>query len=161
MPTDNQTPLEPVPEDYTGKVYPYRGTETHGVPDPDYTEPDLEFKGEQARVEYEEPEKETDPIPVRVVNEYAREETQWRVSRFPVSAGQSTHIVARDRTRTQVIVKVVTGSIVISDQQNPAAFTGYPLGAGETFTTDAVTPVYATGVADADVAVLQSYRVEL
>lgn len=157
----NDKPLEPVPEDYAGKVYPYRGTETHGVPDPEYTEPDLEFKGEHARVEYEEPEREHDPIPVIIVNESAREETQWRVSRVPIDNGQSTHIVARDRRRTSVIVKVVTGSIVISDQPNPVAFTGFPLVAGETFTTDAVTPVYATATSNADVAVLQSYRVEL
>jgi hypothetical protein len=160
-----QTPLEPAPEAYVGDVLPGgRGTEEHGVdwsPSEGYEDGTDEYKGEALRIQYEEEPPEVEPVPVRVVSEYPREEAHWRVTRTALSAGQTAALVGRQESRTMVVVKVVSGDCYIGDQLNNAStYTGYPLAAGDSFTTDAVTAIYGFSAAGADIAVLQSFRVE-
>ena len=160
--TGRQEAYEPTPEDYRGEVLPGgRGIELHGVE----WVPDREDdgKGDLKRIEYEEPVREIEPIPVQIVQEHGREERHWRVGRAVLSQGQQSAILGRAESRILVRLTLVAGAAYIGDDQNNAtSFGGYPLAIGVPVEIPAIQPVYAftNDVAGADIAILQVYSVE-
>lgn len=159
----NREPLKPVPEHYAGKNYPYRGTETHGVPDPTYTEPDVEFKGEDQHAVYEEPVPETPPIPVRIVTEHSREIKSFRVVRYLVDM-TAILLLGQERERTKCRIRntdPVNTVFIGASGLNPW-LNGYPILPGqevaEIATTDAIWAVAPT--APVAVAVFVEFNYE-
>lgn len=171
------SPSDPVPakrieaqeptEEPRADWIPYRGSEQHGVmqtepipyPDEDYAE-DIQAELQAEIKAQESQEAEIEPIPVTIVfDRRPKFDTHWRVTRYPVNAGNVTLILGRNDRRTQAVIKVMTGSISISHEQG-AAFMGYPLAEGETITMDSIEEVWCTATTDANIAVLQTYVVD-
>ena len=141
------TIIEPIPEHYAGTVFPYRGTETHGV-HPMFTpvvSPE-EWEGGMVTVD---PDKGDDgppeaAMPVRIVQVGPKEIDQFRVNRITVD-GQARLVVNRMPERESFRIKNLDGAkaIYVSDQSNVSAATGWRVDAGQEFTVDADNEVYA------------------
>lgn len=105
-PPDRPEPIDPIPEHYVGSNHPYRGIEDHGVADT--VKPD-EFDGydgtRDAYYELQEPPK--DVVPVRIVNESARERKIIR-ARSTVLSDQPVQILGRNPQRRKAILKANT-----------------------------------------------------
>jgi len=79
----------PIPEQYVGQNYAYRGTETHGVAPTE--EPSPSPGNDQAvPVEFEEPTEPPPPVPVRIVTEESDAQQRFRVIRGITSAAVGT-----------------------------------------------------------------------
>jgi hypothetical protein len=138
--------------------FPYRGIETHGVhpnttPDVDPEEADY---GATRGVAYEAPEKEPDPIPVRVVPQGGGEFRTWYVIREYVRTGtQSRMIVPRDLSRTSITIKNLhaTDNLVLNSQSFADVNAGFPLAAGASQAMDTNAEVWALSATSNDIPI--------
>jgi hypothetical protein len=145
------TPDLPILERYEGDNIPYRGTEQHGV---EWDQGDQRqapgYEGREAIV-YEAPPKETDPIPVRIVEEEsARELRRMRtVVQYAGGSDSGTNklLLGRDESRSFVKIKNPNAEVVYLTNgrmnQEMAILNGYPLIENETYETRSQDEVYA------------------
>lgn len=164
--------VQPVPEQYEGVVFPYRGTEQHGVAVPDdarYNTREFQYP-EESPDEYLEPEPEPDPIPVRLVNRTARERLDWRSARIRVTDRAQT-IVGRHDRRKRLRIKVHyqtdgvdSNPVWIGQDDSVKPYTGYQMDRGETLdpftSTEDVWAICNPGES-VEVSVMYEYAVEL
>lgn len=160
------TAIKPLMEEYEGRNFPYRGTETHGV-DPLYDvqpSPD-KWEGGSVTVDMDKLEQEPEKvIPVRVVNEGSREIKEWRSYRV-YATSRASILVGKFDARISFTLKnlsqdktlYVGGDLQVSTGQ------GYPVPAGGTFTVESDTEVWgiAEDTTDIDVAVYVVYAVKV
>lgn len=123
--------LKPEVEHVAGKVFPYRGTEQHGVSDPnikidypDETWPDTTIAA------FEEHKPDPEPVPVKIVRTGAREIRDWR-TRQTVVTGTPILVVGRNLDRTTVRIRNTSATIVayIGNTVSVSAISGYPIAA--------------------------------
>lgn len=143
----NDGQVTPVPDDFDGPVFPYRGQETHGVPDSGYETIDDDLYAQGRPVEYTEPEREPDPVPVRIVSgDKSRVVKSFRVGRLVAPVGSAAQILPRHENRTTAKVRNMhaTDVMYVSDSNSVTALSGYPVPASGEWSTDSTEPVYAT-----------------
>lgn len=125
-------------------VNPYRGMEDHGVdgtkatPVPDIdTEPEEEYDANQW------PE-DPDPIPVRIVNNAAREDKAFKtIVGYATNSPQSA-VLGRDAERTRVTINYTGTDVVYLSHQSTLAVPqfGYPLSPDTHFSLLTDQPIY-------------------
>jgi len=147
-PPERPDRVKPVPEKIEGIYYPYRGTENHGVKQPnpeavdDYYESEHWDDGDVPRVL--EPEPEPEPVPVRVVQETARERLSWRSIQVPVTDVKSQVVGRHEKRRNLIIRNPSTSSdVFIAEDQSVSTYTGYLLEQGQEITLRTTEEVYA------------------
>jgi hypothetical protein len=151
--------VTPVPEHYAGTVFPYRGTETHGVdPSTEVTiDPEEADYGTTVAVPLEPVEKEQEPVPVKIVGEGGPGELRtWFIIREYVRTGEGPRrIVGQDENRTKVKIRNLHAADtlwIMAEPYNDTNF-GYPILAGAELELTAVTDVWAKVGAAADISV--------
>lgn len=159
----------PVPEEYAGVNFPYRGTEQHGVeanPDIDYDTREFQHE-ENEPPEYLPEEKEIEPFPVKIVDESARERWAWRSIRYSVGTEPQRMIPRNDRRRTLLIRNRGSnpGSVYLGPDSSVNINTGYILAVGTEIsglvTTEEVWAVSEAGKSPNDIMIIETYAVEL
>lgn len=138
--------------------HPYRGIETHGVPDTDSPSPTLGYNEGRPGVVYEAAPEDVEAVPVRVVNEKQRERRYARVLRAyasPLSNPTPQAIVGVDDDRLNVRVKnqtAATDIVYIGHSRETANPTfGYRLKVDEEYSTSSQGELYAYGMHATDV----------
>jgi hypothetical protein len=166
--------IQPIPEEYAGINFPYRGPQNHGVEHPDNVDPEAYYDNDQYddgpdKVPTLPPEKEPDPINVRVVNESARERYAIRTYTFPANGQTAQQMCGRNDRREKVLIKNHTGAtndLLIGPGSGLDPITGYVLEPGqevELHTTEEIYVIAAGGDANTLVtaSVLEEVSVEL
>lgn len=130
--------LDPTPEHIKGTVYPYRGTEDHGVPMPHGT--DLTSDTDRYYVDesdlphpdYMSEPVEHPPVNVRVVNESPRERRDWRPFRF-LATDQPQRLIGRSDNRTGLRIQNLDAAnpVYITQDSGVSPIIGYVIGAGK------------------------------
>jgi hypothetical protein len=146
-PVRDRQPITPVMESVDADVFPYRGTQTHGVePTEKFLEPADYTDGRP--VEYERAETPPDPIPVRIVSESGRELRQFRT--VAMATGDNVNgarmVLGQDEERSSVRLKHITESAVVwvsHEYGSAGPINGYPLAEGDEWSSNAHTPIYA------------------
>lgn len=167
-PPERPDRVTPEPEKVEGVYYPYRGSENHGVkqPDPekvdDYYEADRWDDGEVPETLAPEPEPE--PVPVRVVQETARERLSWRAVQVPVTDTKSQVLGRHERRRNVVLRNLINSDTVyLSEDTSVSTYTGYALEGGAEIvlrTTEDIHAVCASGESSV-LHIAYEYAVEL
>lgn len=164
---ERPTPLTPQVESYAGQNFPWRGIETHGVEPTDKPVEPADWEDGRP-VEYEEPKPPPDPVPVRIVSEGSRELRQFRT--FGAYTGDNTSapraLIGQDEERSRVTVKhsVESGVVYISHSPETCNIAeGWPLAEGETWSTEAHTPIFAwaDSAVQLKVAVIVEYATKI
>lgn len=164
---DRPEPIPPVAENqYADDNIPYRGIETHGVPigNPDFDDPDVYVVGDgRPVIVYDEEEDDREPIPVRIVSSGSREYRRFRTDRMTVGGtgnAQVVQVVGKNDARTNLKIRNMSAdkTLYIASDQADVMITGYPLTAGQEFTTTAESPVYAYSVDGSSVTVAVYYE---
>lgn len=139
--------IPPVPEEYVGDNNPYRGIESHGVARTVEPTPIEGYGATQPGITYVKPEKDEDPVPVRIVQAHGREIRDWRPHTGSVGS-QGLMILGRNEARSSVLVQNqdAANSIYISatpiDSVN-CDILGFELKAGQSVTINSENEVYA------------------
>lgn len=155
--------IPPVQEAVEDDWNPYRGYEMHGV---EQTADPVEIPGYDGTVpvEYEKSEPEPKPTPVRIVNEGSRERRAFRVNRA-YSNGTPALIVRQYDRRSSVQIRNLSATkrVFIGPDPTVTNWTGFPVEANGTFSTNAETAVYAVTEDETTVelAIYTEYTVEL
>lgn len=151
-PRGGTEPLQPVPDRFFQKVYPYRGVENHGVDDgvqpwiPAEASEDT-WQGEET---YDPEIIPIKPIPVEIVNQSANERRAFRTvvhhivkNRGVIIAGHNERI-NRVHLRNLALVADTTQIVWIGDSAAIVpGLSGYPLRPGESLTIEAEEAIYA------------------
>lgn len=167
-PRERPHAMVPVPERTEGVFFPYRGTQNHGVKQPETAEPYEYYEQDQWDTDENgkilDPEPEPEPIPVKVVQDTARERLNWRAIQVPVNDVKS-RIVGRHEKRRSVTVRNpgLSQSVYIGADESVSTYTGYQLEQGTSVTlrtTEDIWAVCASGEASV-IHVVYEYAVEL
>lgn len=140
-------PVRPM-VNHGGWVLPYRGYAAHGV-DPNSSPPhdvpsDLFDQAEVPVYEQGDPERATTPVPVRIVQESAKEARNFFTDQIGVSTVADA-IVGKNEDRTSLMVKNLDANytIYVGASKTTVSAMGYPLGPGEEISLNTSAPVYA------------------
>lgn len=170
---DRPEALTPVPEEYEGTNFPYRGTGNHGVEPTPGVDPEAyydrsSFDMNPDKFESLPPEKEPDPVPVRIVNENARERFNFRTGTITLLPNANpVELFARNDNRSLIRLRVPgtsTGSFLVSHDRGMAPGMSYTLSPGneiEFRTTEPVYVVQATASQAPTIMFLETYTVGL
>lgn len=167
-PTSEPERVEPVPENYKGVNFPYRGTNKHGVEVPEDAQYDtrefqFDMPDEDDLPEYVEAEDEPEPIPVRLVQDSARERLEFRTLRMNVRDVR-TQLANRLDSRRNLTIKVDTGvSALYIGDDTVTTYTGYKLDQGESITFRSTETIYAVCAPGdgSEVSIAYEYAIEL
>lgn len=141
--------VEPVPDKVAGTVFPYRGTEQHGVAanqaPPAYV--DDQWPEDTEEPHYVPGPTEEDPLPVKIVQESSSERMMFRTNQMPVKANEPTPIMSRQDSRRNVTVRLpsLSNSIWIGPDENVNRVTGYQLEADREVTLRTTEEIWAIG----------------
>lgn len=142
----NTEPIQPIIDSIEGDILPGgRGFAYHGVAPTERPEPP-EGYSDIVEIEYEEPPESPSVVPVRIVNESARQQRHFRTTTIVLNpAGPPKMILGEDPTRTRAVVKNVStdDAWIGSTQQQAGSMFGYPLSENETETLSTDQEVYA------------------
>lgn len=150
-PPDRPQAIPPVPEEYEGVNFPYRGVGNHGVEptkgvDPEAYYDRTSYDMDPDNFESLPPEKEPDPVPVRIVNENARERYHFRtVSMTIPTTSDTVELCGRNDNRSLLRIRVPgssPGSIVFGGSRNLSPGTVYTLAAGQEIEFRTTEPVF-------------------
>jgi len=157
-------PVQPVPDTYGPTVFPYRGSEQHGVPmDVQTTLQDqwVVDPVDAAEVLHEAPEHE--PIPVRIVTESSREIKDWRTGQTVVT-GSPSLIAGRNDRRSVVRIKncSATVAVYVGNTLGVSTISGYPIAANGELAISTSEEVYgiSADTTSVYVAVIQEVSVD-
>lgn len=171
-PRGGTEPLHPIPERSFAPVFPYRGTEQHGVPvDPvPWIPRDADAQSWEGEETFDPEEVPIEPIPVIVVNESERELRSWRALQMPVRTNAAALIVGQNTRMTRVRIRNMAAAgddtiLWIGHTSNVSRLYGWPVYPGESIEIDTEEEVYgtldstATDGTTVDIAVLIEHRV--
>lgn len=164
-PADIPNPVRPM-VNHGGWVMPYRGFAAHGV-DPNSSPPqdvpaDLFDQAEAPVYQEKVPERAEIPVPVRIVQEGAKENKEW-FSGQEVAGPTASMIASRDDRRTRLTIKNIGAVTVwIGPDARTNKASGYPLSANETQTFNGWGAVWALtdDGSTQSIAVIGEYVVE-
>lgn len=166
MTPDRPHPTAPILETYEGSNHPYRGIETHGIPDnAKPTDPQMEWSDGTRKVIYDEPAKEIDPVPVRIVAEGSDERRKLRVWQYVLTAGQSARVAQANPNRSKIRVKNVAAFVVyLGESESVSVYTGWPLAQNESLdfdTQDDLWVLNPDAVNSATIALIDQYSLSV
>jgi hypothetical protein len=147
-------------------VFPYRGTEPHGVAPTEHPTSAPGFNEDTVLADVTPEAPEPEPVPVRIVSQGGREVVQWRSMRAIVDGSQRL-IVGRNERRRNLRIRNMNAAgrtVFIAPDSNVTSYDGWPLAPGtELQFTAAQSEVY--GVSDdgsqVEVAILSEHAIEL
>lgn len=147
QPQDRPQAIPPVPEEYVGDNNPYRGTESHGVARTVEPTPIEGYGATQPGVTYVKPEKDEEPVPVRIVQSFGREIKDWRAHTGSVGT-QGITILGRNEARSSVLVQNQDAANSLYIAANPidsvnCDILGFELKPGQSVTINSENEVYA------------------
>ena len=154
-PPDRPNAIVPVPEDYEGTNFPYRGVGNHGVEptpgvDPEAYYDRTSYDMNPDKFESIPAEKEPDPVPVRIVNENARERYNFRTGTMQLLPNADpVELFARNDNRSLVRLRVPgtsSGSFLVSHNRSMAAGMSYTLSPGNEIEFRTTEPIYVVQV---------------
>jgi hypothetical protein len=132
-------------------------------------EPEPDYATEPYEVHTEPPEHAIPIVPVRIVEEDARDVRDWRATTFSIpvigTQPEPIRVAGTNPRRTRLFLRNnhATEGLVILRQRTDGSFTGYPLAAGasvEIFAETEVSAIHAAaGAANVELAVLEEFRV--
>lgn len=155
----------PEPEHVAGEEYnqPYRGMEDHGVTPPYKATAVPNYDDEREGYLPTPPEKEEEPIPVRVVQEFSKELKKFRVYTTTVATGTAVNLCGRNEARSAIHIKnmAASGFIWISHSLSLCNDTfGYAIASRGEIVINTENPVYCyAATADSQVCVMEEYTV--
>lgn len=150
-PPDRPQAIPPVPEEYEGTSFPYRGIENHGVEPTPGVDPELYYDRNSYDMDPDKfntipAEKEPDPVPVRIVNESARERFHFRVGTITIpTTSDALELCGRNDNRSLIRIRVPgssPGSIVFGSTRSLSAGTVYTLAAGQEIEFRTTEPIF-------------------
>lgn len=163
IPTINGGYIVPLEEKSTGVNFPYRGSEQHGVP-VDWSPDKSPEEWEGGIVRFREPEPETEPVAVRIVETSSQELRKFRVAQHIVGASP-TLVAGRFNKRTRCTIRNMDADTVayISSASAVSTWTGYPINFGADLDISADDEVWAISADGSNVslAVLIEYIVSV
>jgi hypothetical protein len=162
-PKNRPVPIAPVEEAFVGEDAnnPYRGMEQHGVAPTGHWQ-DIPIDKGDNEVEYDIPESEPDPIPVKIVQEGKDEFKDWNVRRDFAPPGIAARIIQRNPARTKATLKNLgTAIIYIGPEPFNNSQLGYPIAVNAEFSYDQQGDLWAMtdDPAQQAVAILQEYSI--
>jgi hypothetical protein len=138
--TGPDTPLAVTGDHHESDVNAYRGIDVHGVAHgPKWNDVDP-ITPDDAVVEFEIPDKEPDPIPVRIVTgNKSQELVRANVTHAYAVPNQQQRLIARDLNRKTCKITNLhaTDTVWISTESGVQPYTGYPIKPGVEFTVTA------------------------
>lgn len=134
------------PEDYRATVFPYRGSETHGVVPltPMRRMDDPYAEGAIVHVDPMPPTPVPEPVPVRIVDTSPDDYKDWRT--WGGFASDTTRMIANKKEgRTVLRIQNIslTDSMFIGADSTVTAYTGFRVLPGASFSLDCEAPVWA------------------
>lgn len=153
--------VTPVEDPDYAEVFPYRGTEQHGVDaGRPWTPTDATASSWEGPIKSEAPDIDPEPVPVRIVQEKNDELRTFHAFQTGC-AGSAVNIVGRDTKRTDVTIKNTSAAntVWIGSDTSVTPTNGYPIAAGSSETLAVDEPIYAvaTNAAAATLAVIVTY----
>lgn len=154
------TPMTPIPDDPAGTNLPYRGAVDHGVPFQETELADEAHYHTGRPVEYMPEEADAVAIPVRIVQESARELRQFSTDIVELNVtGQVnpiTRLAPRDERRSKITIRNNTAGdafIGTSDLRwnGTESSNGFVLGQDESISLETTEPVYAVAAVGTNV----------
>lgn len=150
-PSGETLPVRPIPDRVYAPVFPYRGTEQHGVnvesqPWIPQDADEQSWQGEEVVDPEFDPIK---PIPVEVVNQGAREIRSWRAVHFNIGKVSPALIVGQNVRQTKITVRHAgdvnsTNVVWLGHESNVMpGLSGWPLFAREQIEINTEEEVYA------------------
>jgi hypothetical protein len=140
-PQDHEEPTEPEIIGAAVQVFPYRGTEDHGVPTKGIYTPLPDFSDTEF-AEYEPESPQPDPVPVRIVSQGAKELRRW-TTHYVMAGSSPSLLLSRREDRTSARLKNEGGvTILLAPENSISVATGYKLAPGEEFTTNGESEVW-------------------
>lgn len=167
---DNSARFLPVQEARPGALFPYRGTETHGVENVNEWADVPQGGANEVIVEYQDPEPEPTPIPVRIVAEHSAEMREWRVIRDRAGTNNARQLVGQMLGRTSVTIKNLSDAVAPVDRvwvgpdSTTKQYTGYPLDPGKELNLSTESEIYTIandGNTEVPLAAYIEFTVEL
>lgn len=165
--------IMPIPERSYAPVFPYRGTEQHGVPveDQPWIPQDADAQSWEGEVAYDPEVEPIQPVPVIIVERSEREIRSWRSVVQGVRLNLSTLIVGQNdrmsRVRIRNLVSVDDTDMVIwiGHNANVGPLAGWPVYPQEIVELSTEEEVYAvldpnaSSATNADVAIIIEHSV--
>lgn len=171
-PRGGTEPINPIPERSFAPVFPYRGTQQHGVPvDPvPWIPRDADAQSWEGETVFDPEIVPIEPIPVIVVNETQSEIRSWRAVQMPVRTNAATLIVGQNTRMTRVRIRNMSASdsdtiLWVGHESNVSRLYGWPVYPGEVLEIDTEEEIYGTLDSTAqdadtvDIAILVEHRV--
>jgi len=163
-PLGETTSVQPIPERSYAPVFPYRGTQQHGVsvenqPWMPVDANEQAWQGEEVFDPEFEPVK---PIPVEIVNQGSREIRSWRAVHFYVGKTSPVLIVGQNTRMSKVTVRHAGAAADDSviwighDSNVTPSLSGWPLFPRESIEINTEEEVYAISTGTADTAPLSA-----
>lgn len=152
-PGGTTTPLQPIPDRIEPVNFPYRGQEQHGVEveGKPWIPKDADEQSWESTVDYAEPERPLEPVPVRIVSETARETKHWRAWRHTAEQN-ATMCAGRNLNRTRIRIRNMSTDtdVFISGDSNCSVYAAFPLPFGTEIVLETETEVYCVTARDVD-----------
>lgn len=130
-----------------GPVFPYRGTQTHGV------EPQTEQaavgspendEGGAVEFDYVAPVEDAAPVPVRIVDTAAHEYSDWRANQSFANPSPNRVVNRKEGRKSLTIKNIGTVHVWVGPDSNVSPMAGYRVDSGGgTFTLDGEAEVWA------------------
>lgn len=164
--------VQPVPEEYEGVNFPYRGIENHGVEPTKGVDPENYYDHDKWDAGPDDipslpAEKEPDPIPVKIMNASGRERFNFRTAKTAFNTITPQQLMGRNDRRNMVRIRVpgssATGAVFGPDP-GVNELTGYTVAVGseiEFRTTEAIYVLPQDTSKIATVMTLETFSVEL
>lgn len=137
-PRGGTEPLNPIPERSFAPVFPYRGTQQHGVPveNQPWIPHDAEAQSWEGEVVYDPEYVPIQPIPVVIVNESQEEIRSWRAVTHSVRLDGAALVVGQNPRMTRVRLRNTAAAdsdlvVWIGHESNVGNLSGWPVYPGE------------------------------
>jgi len=155
--------VTPVPEEYEGVNFPYRGSQNHGVPQQQNIDPESYYDHTQyddGEIPATLPaEKEADPIPVKIVQDTARERLQIRFGNFLAQETGQAIVNRHEKRRVLTLFNNdSTNSVYLGEEAGVRVATGFELEAGKQIEIRSTEEVWV--ITDPTITVKVSYAWE-
>jgi hypothetical protein len=157
-PSGEMVPLQPIPDRFHAPVFPYRGTEQHGVhvDAQPWMPVDANAQSWQGEEPFDPEIEAIKPIPVEIVNQGSSEIRSWRAIHFNVGKTSPSLIIGQNTRMTKVTVRhagLAASDNVIwigHDSNVTPGLSGWPIFARETIEINTEEEIYAITGAGTD-----------
>lgn len=170
-PHGSTTPLEPIPDRVEPVNFPYRGSETHGVPveGRPWIPRDAEAQSWEGEEVYDPASAPIEPVPVIIVNESGHEIRSWRAWHH-IATPTPSLLAGQNPRRSRIKIRnlgsptgdPIGATIYISHESNAHIFSSWPIPPAGELTLETEEEVYCitpAGSLDVEVAVISEHAI--